>query len=241
MWIDASLSMMPPGLPGAGRVWRLIMFTPCTSTRASSRSTRSTSPLLPLSLPVLTTTLSPFRILNFTAIAAPDFPLARRLQHFRRQRDDLHEVLAAQLARHRPEDAGPDRLALLGDQHRRIAVEADRGTVRPPDLLGRPHDDRLMDVALLHAAARDRLLDRDDDDVADRGILALGAAEHLDALDAAGTRVVGDFQVGLHLDHGCDSLACSRLGVAQDRPALALGDRPALLNAHGLADLVHVR
>src|SRR5580765_2001246 len=35
-------------------------------------------------------------------------------------------------------------------------------------------------------------------------------------------------------------LACGRLGVGQDRPALALGDRPALLNAHGLADLVDI-
>src|SRR5215470_7369438 len=159
--------MMPPGFPGAGREWRFTMFTPCTSTRASSRSTRSTSPVLPLSLPVRTTTLSPFRILNFTAIATPDSSLAR-LQHFRRQRDDLHEVLAAQLARDRPEDARPDRLALLGDEHGRIAVEADRGAVRPPDLLGRPHDDRLVDIALLHAAAGNRLLDRHNDHVADR-------------------------------------------------------------------------
>src|SRR5215813_9952925 len=159
------------------------MLTPCTSTRASSRSTRSTSPVLPLSLPVRTITLSPFRILNFTAIVAPGSSLARRLQHFRRQRDDLHEVLAAQLARDRAEDAGPDRLALFGDQHRGIAIEADRRAVRPADLLGRAHDDRLMHIALLHASPRNRLLDRDDDHVADRRILALGAAEHLDALD----------------------------------------------------------
>src|SRR5215470_13595263 len=115
--------MMPPGFPGAGRAWRFTMFTPCTSTRDSSRSTRSTSPVLPLSLPVRTTTLSPFRILNFTAIIAPDFR-SPALQHFWRERDDLHEVLAAQFARDRAEDAGPDRLALLGDEHRRVAVEA---------------------------------------------------------------------------------------------------------------------
>src|SRR4029453_811996 len=107
------------------------MFTPCTSTRASSRSTRSTSPLFPLSLPVRTITLSPFRILNFTAMAAPDLPLARRLKHFRRQRDDLHEVLAAQLARDRPEDARPDRLPPLCDQHRPLSGQTDPSALRP--------------------------------------------------------------------------------------------------------------
>ena len=39
----------------------------------------------------------------------------------------------------------------------------------------RAHDDGLHHVALLHAAARDRFLDRDDDDVADRGVLALAS------------------------------------------------------------------
>ena len=37
--------------------------------------------------------------------------------------------LRAQLAGHRPEDAGADRLALLVDQHGRVAVEADGAAV----------------------------------------------------------------------------------------------------------------
>src|SRR4051812_34222132 len=66
------------------------------------------------------------------------------------------------------------------------------------------HDDRLHDVALLHPPARDRLLDGHDDDVAHRGVLALRAAQHLDAHHAPRARVVGDVEVRLHLDHGLD-------------------------------------
>jgi ribosomal protein L5 len=42
------------------------------------------------------------------------------LQDLRRQRDDLHELLAPQLANNRAKNARADRLALLVDQHRGI-------------------------------------------------------------------------------------------------------------------------
>src|SRR5580658_787852 len=265
IWIVASFSMMPPGWPAAGRVWRFIMLTPWTSTRSSSRTTRSTSPLLPLSRPVMTITLSPFLILNFAAMS----------EHLGRERDDLHEFAGAQLAGHRPEDARADRLALLGDEHGRVAVEADRAAVGAANLLGRADDDRLMHVALLDAAARDRLLDRDDDHVAHGRRLALRAAQHLDALDATRPRIVGDVEIGLHLDHdgsplgggsrsgGLFGLGAARFGTPPrggfpggrrrrgfavggrgirryDDPTLPFGDRTALLDAHDVARLEDV-
>src|SRR4029079_810222 len=82
------------------------------------------------------------------------------------------------------------------------AVEADHGAVGTADVLGRTDDDGAVDVALLHAAARRRFLDGDDDDVADAGDATLGAAQHLDALNALRAAVVRNVQVGLHLDHG---------------------------------------
>src|SRR6201991_1160249 len=103
------------------------MWTPCTIRRFSSRSTFRTSPVLPLSRPGITTTLSPFLIFSFVAI----LPNPSRSEHFRCQRDDLHDLLRTELAGHRAEDAGADRLALLVDQHGRIAVEADRAAVGP--------------------------------------------------------------------------------------------------------------
>ena len=63
------------------------------------------------------------------------------------------------------------------------------------------HDDGANNVALLHAATRDGFLHGGDDCVADRGVAALGAAQHLDAHDPAGARIIGHFQVSLHLDH----------------------------------------
>src|SRR5262249_31439934 len=59
----------------------------------------------------------------------------------------------------------------------------------------------LHHLALLHAPARNRLLDRDDDHVADRGVALLGAAEHLDAHDPTRAGIIRHVEVGLHLDH----------------------------------------
>src|SRR5204862_724065 len=61
---DASRSTMPPlmFLPGFGFVWRLIMLTPSMIRRFLSGCTFSTRPRFPRSLPVMTSTLSFFRI-----------------------------------------------------------------------------------------------------------------------------------------------------------------------------------
>src|SRR5688572_25996549 len=114
-------------------------------------------------------------------------------------------LLGAQLADDRAEDTGADRLLVVVDQHGRVRIEADRRSVGTVDVLRGPDDHRLVDVALLDAPARRRLLDRDDDDVAHAREAALGAAQHLDALDALGAAIVGDFEVGLHLDHRSNS------------------------------------
>src|SRR5690606_20073900 len=105
-------------------------------------------------------------------------------------------------AGHRPEDARADRLLLVVEQHRRIAVEADQRAVRATHALAGAHHDGVVDLALLDLAARDRVLDRYLDDVANRGVTALGAAEHLDAHHFLGTGVVCHVEVALHLYHG---------------------------------------
>ena len=82
-----------------------------------------------------------------------------------------------------------------------LTVEADDAAVEPPHSLTRADDDGLHHRALLHLAVRQRVADRDDDDVADGRVTALGAAEHLDAEDLARAGVVGDVEDGLDLDH----------------------------------------
>src|SRR5919109_1951020 len=158
-----------------------------------------TLPFAPLSLPAITSTVSPFLI--FTS------------EHLRSEGDDLHEPLVAQLAPDRTEDAGPPRLAVRLDQHGGVLVEPDVGAVRPPALLDGAHDDGLDHVAALHAGAGDGVLHRGDDRVADSCIAPPGAAQHPDAEDLLRTRVVGHPQAGFLLDH----LAFSKISTKRQR------------------------
>src|ERR1700710_1272173 len=198
MWMGASAVTMPPVLP-ARPPWltTLVCFftrlTPSTITRCSSRSTWMTLPSAPLSLPAMTLTVSPFLILTLIS------------EHLRRERNDLHELLVAQLAAHGTEDARATGFPVGPEDHCCVLVEADVGTVGTTALLDGAHDHGLDDVALLDVATRDRVLDGGDDDVTDAGVAPTGAAEHTDAQDLLGTRVVGDLESRLLLDH----LSCS--------------------------------
>src|SRR5580704_11208180 len=149
-------------------------------------------------------------------------------------------ILGPELARHRPKDAGSDRLGLIVDQHGGVRIEPDYRPVRAADVLGGAHHHRLHHVALLDATARDRLLDRDDDDVADRGVPTLRSAQNFDAHHAPRARIVGDAEIGLHLYHGLAAFFELRLRrrLADDDPALELRDRARLLDRDGVADLL---
>src|SRR6266404_2003406 len=93
--------------------------------------------------------------------------------HLRRERDDLHEPLVAQLAPYRSENAGRARLALIGDEHRGVLVETDVGAILALGLLGRAYDHRLHHLALLDLAGGNGVLDRHDDDVTQPRVSAI--------------------------------------------------------------------
>src|SRR5580700_5370221 len=174
-------------------VWRLSRFTPPTAIRCCSGSNRSTTPRLPLSLPLMTSILSPLRMSSGRTWprAQPSCRSVIRClrstldvaisDHLRSEADDLHEVALAQLASDRSEDARAARVVLRGDQHCRVLVESDVAAVGPLVLLGGAHLDRAHDIALLHLRVRCRHLDRADDHIADRRVFAIAAAEHADA------------------------------------------------------------
>src|SRR3954447_1771312 len=155
-----------------------------------------TLPVLPLSLPEMTITLSSVLIRMAS-------------EHLRGERDDLHEPAVAQLARHRAEDARTARVVLGVDDHGRVLVERDVRAVVATELLLGAHDDRLDDVALLDRPVRVGLLDRGDDDVAHARIAAARAAHHADREDLARAGVVGHAQPGLVLDHRARSRTSS--------------------------------
>src|SRR3954452_17889908 len=155
----------------------------------------------------MTTTSSSRRILSLT------------LEHLRGERDDLHEVALAQLARHGAEDARAARVVLRVDDDRGVRVEGDVRAVLAAVLLLRAHDDGRDDVALLDRPLRVGLLDGRLDDVADAGVARARAAHHADAQDLAGARVVGHAQAGLVLDH----FARSRISTSRQRLVRDIG------------------
>src|SRR3954449_9338806 len=115
MWIGPSFSMTPTGAfgrPGVGRWWRLTTFRPSTKTFWCLTSTRRTRPVLPLSLPASTTTVSSVLMRNGCGMS----------EHLRGEGDDLHVAAVAQLAGHRPEDPGAARVAALVDDDRGVLV-----------------------------------------------------------------------------------------------------------------------
>src|SRR3989449_5069551 len=122
--------------------------------------------------------------------------------HLRCERDDLHEPLVAQLAPHRPEDAGRTGLPLVGNEHGGVLVEPDVGAILALSLLGRAHDHRLHHLALFDLAGGDGVLDRHDDDVAQPRVATLGPAEHADHEGAPRARVVRDLEYRFLLHHG---------------------------------------
>src|SRR3569833_4377413 len=184
--------MMPPGVPRLGLplVWRLIMLMFCTTTRSSSR-TVNTVPRLPLSLPVITMTSSPFLILR---IARQPWLLLHRSQHFGRERHDLHELFGTELAGPGPEDTGTDGLELVVAQHRSIAVEADRRAVGAAPAFAGATDAGGVHLALLHLAARNGLFAAALDHITYPRIAALRSTQHLNAHQTTGAAIVGRVQ-----------------------------------------------
>src|SRR5665647_3376508 len=130
-----------------------------------------------------------------------DFHLGHGLQHLRGERDDLHELLLAQLATDGPEDAGTARVAIGLEDDGGVLVKLYVRAVGTTTFLGRPNDDRLDDVTLLDGATGNGVLDGGDDNVNDAGVGTTGTTENTDAKNFLGTGVVGDTQSRLLLDH----------------------------------------
>src|SRR6476646_2344485 len=129
------------------------------------------------------------------------------------QADDFHEILLAQLAGDRPEDACTAWVELVVDDDGGVLVEADQRAVVATVGLLRPDDDGFHHLALLDRALRRRGLHGSNDDVADAGIATVRSSHHADAEDLAGAGVVGDLEAALLLDH----FATSTISVRRQR------------------------
>src|SRR5690606_8012700 len=77
------------------------------------------------------------------------YSLPHLSEHFRRERDDLHELLVTQLTGNRPEDAGTDRLELIVEEHSGVAVKLDERTIRTTHAFGGANNHSVVHVTLL--------------------------------------------------------------------------------------------
>src|SRR5579883_1483685 len=139
-------------------------------------------------------------------------PLFRCSQHFRCQRNDLHEIALAQLASDGTKDTGSARIISGGDDHRGVLVETNVRAIRARILLGDAHDDGVDHLAFLHLAVRRGLLDRSLDDITDLGIALARTAHYANTHNLFGAGAIGDFQTRLWLNHGHPPLFFRRLG-----------------------------
>ena len=89
-----------------------------------------------------------------------------------------------------------------------VLVEANVGAVGTPTLLLGTDDDGLDDLALLHAATGDGVLDRAHDDITDACVTTARATEDPDDKDLLGTGVVGDSKSRLLLNHCILLIVC---------------------------------
>src|SRR5438270_1740142 len=213
-------------------VWRLSRLTPLTTILCWSGRVRRTSPCLPLSLPAVTITGSPgARSSQRRFGSGLFFSIGCWLQDLRGERDDLHDVALAQLARDGPEDAGAARVVGRGEKDGRVLVEADQGAVRALVFLLYPHHDRLNHLAFLDLAAGLGGLDGGRDDVAHRGVLAVVAARDADDQELLGSGVVRDLEACFLLDHSLPGF----LHDLEHAPSLLLAQGPRLGDAHEVA------
>src|SRR5262249_11188830 len=134
--------------------------------------------------------------------AEPAFPRWRfGLNHLRGEADDLHELTLPQLTGDSAEDARAARIQFVVNEDHRVAVEADVTAVVAAHRLASPHDHALDNVSGFDVAARHRLLDAGDDDVAQAGVTAPRAAQHLNTHRLLGAGVVRHVKPCIHLNH----------------------------------------
>ena len=130
--------------------------------------------------------------------------VATKHQKPRKQGQDLHVILVAQLTGDGPEDTSAAGV-LIGtvDKNCCVLVETNIGAVGAADGLRGADYDRLDDVALLDGAAGSRLAHGCYNDVTDACVSALGTAKNADALDFLGAGIVGNLQITFLLYHLC--------------------------------------
>src|SRR5438105_11224229 len=167
---------------------------------------RETVPRFPLSLPVMIRTVSPFLIFilarwrgffSFCFVAI----FYSSLKHFRRKRNNLHEVSFAQFAGNRAKDTCASWVITGGNNHGSILVKTDMRTIRPRILLCHAHYHSIDDFTLFDLSVGRSLLHRGLDNVPYLRITLGRTAHYANTHNLFGTSIIGDLQACLWLYH----------------------------------------
>src|SRR5688500_6490571 len=116
----------------------------------------------------------------------------------RRQGNDLHELLFAQLASHWTKNARAARIVFGVDDHDGVGIEPQIRAIAAADRLPGADHDRVNHLALFYRSVGRCFLDMRFDNIADAGI-ALVAPKHADGREAFGSGVVGYLKNGANL------------------------------------------
>src|SRR5262249_6589984 len=144
------------------------------------------------------------------------------LKDFRRERNNFHEFLGPYFACYRSKYASTDRLLLIVDQHSRIVVESDVGSVRPSYLLCRAHHHGLHHFALFYFRIGNRFLDGNHNNIPDGCILPFAAPQDFNALHLARSRVIRHIQHRSHLNHELTSLTAQTVAAFDSSASVVL-------------------
>src|SRR5689334_16468770 len=99
------------------------MFTPSTSTRSFLGKAARIVPVLPLSLPEITITLSPFLTCILSHLL--DTVVIDQLKNFWCKRNDLHEAVVTKFTSNRSEDTGSTRAFVVSNDDTSVFVKFD--------------------------------------------------------------------------------------------------------------------
>jgi hypothetical protein len=122
---------------------------------------------------------------------------------------DLHEVLFAKFTGHRAEDTCSLGVVVFVDDDNGVVVETKNGTIRTANGVGRADDHSADDISFFYVAGWACLTDVSGDYITHTG--GAGAlSEDTDHFAAPSTGIIGDRNLGLHLDHNEKGIGCFR-------------------------------
>src|SRR5690606_33358032 len=112
------------------------------------------------------------------------------LNNFWGQRDNLHKLSCTKLTGYWSKDPSTDGLVLSIDQNCRVRIEANIGSITSVHFFLCSNNNRFENLTFFYFSVWDRILNRHNDHITNTGIFTSSSAQHFDAHDGFGTRII---------------------------------------------------